>query len=475
MVALCVRRQCLALSGGCAQCVAAAALGAHRQLRSAGRQGSGYHGRCVQPNEGSVSVLEPNLPAWPRIHLVGVGLGNPDTLTRAAERALASSQLIIGSGRLLEALDGFSARKLALVRAEEIELALRTAAEREVSVVMSGDLGLHSGATRLLELLRDVDVDCIPGTSTLSYLCAKLRMPWQDACVVSAHGRAADVCGMAQTHAKTFVLTGGASGPASICAELTERGLGHLRVHVGERLSYPDERIVSGSASELAGGTYDPLSALIVLNRHPLCPEIAAPHLADDCFARGSVRKDDGSSRTIPMTKEELRELAVCKLHVRANDVVWDVGAGTGSVTVELARAACAGQVFAIERVPEASRLVKQNCAAFDLPNVRIVTGEAPEALRNLPAPDRVFVGGSGGALDAVLDAVLAANPRARICIAAITIETLSLALEGIRRLGLTEPEIVQLSVAKARAAGSSHLMMAANPVWLITADGTAS
>lgn len=408
------------------------------------------------------------------VFVIGVGMGNPSTLTRAAHDALRRSELIIGARRLLDGLDAYGARKEALVAPGDIAALLRQSGARVASVVMSGDVGFHSGATRLYEHLSDFELTTIPGISSLQYLCARLRVAWQDVHVVSAHGRACDVAGSVQCHEKTFVLLGGSLSAADACAELAARGLGDVRVSVGERLSYADERIVRGTAAELAGECFGPLCVMLVENDRPLPAGRAdgtrgamravphAPHLADDAFARGPV----------PMTKEEVRELAICKLRICAADVVWDVGAGTGSVSVEAARAAYAGQVLAVERSEEARVLLARNKGRFGLTNLRVVAGEAPDALAGLPAPDCVFVGGSGGRLDDIVRAALAANPSVRLCVAAITLETLCAALACVRERGLADVDIVSLSVAKAREAGVYHLMQAHNPVFLVCAGG---
>ncbi len=397
-----------------------------------------------------------------KVYVIGMGMGNPDTLTVAARSALDRSDLIIGSSRLLEALGERDARMVALVASARIVEELREAPEAVASVVMSGDVGFYSGATSLYPLLEGWDVEVIPGISSLAYLCSRLRCTWQDTYVVSAHGRAHNLAGAVQTHAKTFVLTGGSVRAGELCALLVERGLGDVSVWVGERLSYPDEHITAGTAFELAGRPFESLAVMLVLNDAPIIPGVRAPHLRDDAIVRGEV----------PMTKEEVRELAVCKLRVRPDDTVWDVGAGTGSVSVELARAACAGQVFAVERTEQACALIEANRQEHGLTNLHIVAGEAPDALTGLPAPDRVFAGGSSGALAEIVSAALTANPAVRICIAAVTLETVSDALACVRSLSLHDVDIVQLSVAKAREAGRYHLMQAANPVYLVTACG---
>ena len=173
--------------------------------------------------------------------------------------------------------------------------------------------------------------------------------------------------------------------------------------------------------------------------------------LPDEAFARGKV----------PMTKQEVRAAVLAKLGVQPGELLWDVGAGTGSVSVELALAAPRGRVYAVECDPEACALIRQNKEKFAVRNLTLVEGTAPAALENLPAPDAVFIGGTKGNMAAVVEAALARNPAARICVSAI-------ALEALTAHGL-QAEVCQISVSRAKAAGKLHLLMANNPIFLIT------
>ena len=170
------------------------------------------------------------------------------------------------------------------------------------------------------------------------------------------------------------------------------------------------------------------------------------------------------------MTKQEVRAAALAKLAVRPADTLWDVGAGTGSVSVELALAAPKGRVYAVECAPDACTLIRQNREKFRAFNLTLLEGRAPGALADLPAPDAVFIGGTKGGMEGVLDAVLAKNPDARICISAIALETLSAAVAALTARGLTA-EVAQIAVSRTKPAGRLHLLMANNPIFLITGE----
>lgn len=396
-----------------------------------------------------------------KVYLIGVGMGNPDTLTIAAKRAIEGSELLIGAKRLLDPFREIGCETRELIKSDDIAAALAEATCAQASVLLSGDVGFYSGATALYGKLGGYDVEAIPGISSLVYFCAKLHMPWQDATLVSAHGRDHDAVGVIQASSKTFCITGGKTKVDDICRELVARGFGDVKVAAGERLSYGDERIVRGTAVELAEMEFADLAVMIAENPRPVTRAFGAPSLADGDFQRGRA----------PMTKEEVRALAVAKLRVAASHVVWDVGAGTGSVSVELALAAPRGVVCAIERNAEAVDLMRRNreaCGAF---NMTIVEGEAPEALAGLPAPDRVFIGGSAGNMADILASAREMNPCVRVCATAVTLETLSELLACVRECDIQDVDIVQVSVARADSVGSYHLMRAENPVYIVTAD----
>ena len=253
-----------------------------------------------------------------------------------------------------------------------------------------------------------------------------------------------------------FFLTGGTETPVSLCQKLTDAGMGEAHGVVGENLGTEAETIRYGSAAELAGQSFAPLSVLLVENFD--LPQLRAPGFPDESFIRSEV----------PMTKQEVRAAALAKLAVMTTDTLWDVGAGTGSVSVELALAAPKGRVYAVECEPDACELIRKNRAKFHACNLILIEGRAPDVLADLPAPDAVFIGGTKGGMEAVLDEVLGKNPNARICISAIALETLGAAIAALTARGLTA-EVTQIAVSRTKPVGRLHLLMANNPIFLIT------
>lgn len=405
-----------------------------------------------------------------KVTIIGAGPGNPDLLSRAALDAIDIADVVIGAHRALVGIDvPPHVVRCELVKTADIVAALTDAASwQRAVVVMTGDVGLFSGARRLVEALSgdaQVDVRIIPGISSASYLAACLARPWQDWRFASAHGVACDIVAEAERAGELFLVTSGGEDPSRLSGELVQAGFGDARVTVAERLSYPDERITCATASEIAGQTFDDLNVMLIefaggaaSSRWPY----ASSGIPDELFIRGDV----------PMTKQEVRAVALAKLRLTATDTVWDVGAGTGSVSIEAALIARAGSVWAVERNATGVRLIRENADAFGCGNVHAVPGVAPEALAKLPVPDAVFVGGSAGELPSIVEAALEKNSQVRLCVPCVTVETLTEACALLSSSRFKGFEACQVSAARAEAVGSHHLMKAQNPVFLVSARG---
>lgn len=391
------------------------------------------------------------------VTLIGMG-ASADTLTAEAREALGRAELVAGAQRLLDALPaGVTAERVPAVRPADV-LAV-VAGAQNAAVLYSGDTGFYSGAAGLLARLKEAGIPArvLPGLSSVQMLAAALGRPWQDWKLVSAHGRPCDPVAAVCGGRPAFFLTGtGESGPAALCAQLTAAGLGALPVTVGENLGLASRRIFAGTAAGAAGERFGPLAVLLAEPAFRL--PARTPGWPDETFVR---------AEGVPMTKRAVRAQVLAQLALCPGETVWDVGAGTGSVSLEMAYANGGAPVWAVERLPEACAVLEANRRHLGGWNVRPVSGEAPAALAGLPAPDAVFIGGTRGRLGPILDAALAANPAVRICLTAIALESLAAALDACAARGL-EAEITQ--IAAAHAAGRPHLLRAANPVFVITA-----
>lgn len=395
-----------------------------------------------------------------QVILAASGGGSRETVTEECRRALENAFCIIGAKRLLESLpDTYTNNRAAATRPGEILQILRAQGDGCV-VLYSGDTGFYSGARSLIPLLEQehISYTVLPGISSVQLLSAALGRPWQDWLLLSAHGVHCNPVGAVMQGKPVFFLTGGELGPAELCRELAQAGLEALPVIVGENLSCASQRIRRGTAGEFAALQFAPLSVLLAEPAWHVAHR--TPGFPDSLFTRGDV----------PMTKQEVRAAVLAKLAPRPGDILWDVGAGTGSVSIELALAASWGRTYAIECREKACELIRVNREKLGAWNLRLVEGAAPGALESLETPDAVFIGGTKGSMEQVVDLVLDRSPKARICISAICIETLCEAVKILQKRGI-EPEVTQIGISRGRAAGQLHLLMANNPVFLIAGN----
>lgn len=407
-----------------------------------------------------------------KITLVGIGMGNIETMTEQGRNAIESSTLLIGAERMVNAFPDYRGEVCyAISPAKIMESIGEHPDDGSVAVIFSGDVGFFSGAKKLnlmLEELKQADsrwceyeTEFIPGISSLQYFSARLKLPWEDTKIVSLHGREDNIMGAVWNHKKVFFLTGGDYSVQKVCRILSDNGLKEAIVHVGERLSYPEERIITATAENVSKEEFDSLAVMIVENEKTIQRPVNTHGIKDELFVRGQV----------PMTKSEIRSISISKLQLRPGDIVYDIGAGTGSVAVEMALQAFEGSVYAVECNEEALGLIQQNAARFGAWNLHVVGGKAPEALVSLPAPDRAFIGGSKGNLAEIMELLKRKNPRIRVVVNAITLETLAEAVSQFQKLGFEDVDIVQIFAAHGKTAGSYHMMQAENPVFIISGE----
>jgi len=400
-----------------------------------------------------------------QIIILGFGPGNPNLLTGEAISALTEAQLIIGSRRTRESLPKeIKVPYLTSVEPVEIASIIDASDYTKVVVCMSGDSGFYSGTRGLIDLIKDrYHVYVLPGISSISYLGARAGIAWNDAAIVSNHGRNENWISQVKRNEKTFVLMG--KTPAEMLGRLVISDLGHATVIIGYMLSYSEERIITGKAAELVNSKEiesmtNLLTCMFVLN--PKACKSPYTGIPDEEFIRSRV----------PMTKSEVRAVSISKMAIKPDDICVDVGAGTGSVSIEMASLAYRGQVYSIERSSQAIKLLSQNKEKFCADNMNIVTGEAAAVLDDLPAFDVAFIGGSRGQKKKILSTLLSKNPNIKIVMNVIALESLADMLKMVRDLELTDLEISQVNVARSNETKGLHLMEAQNPIYVLSCRG---
>ena len=400
----------------------------------------------------------------PQVTVVGIGPGDRGAMTGEVLEAISQADAVIGAKRMLDAICDHRKPLWDAIAPDAIADYIYTHREyRRFVVAMSGDVGFFSGTKKLLPLLDRCDVTVLPGLSSMVCLCAKLGTSYEDVVPVSAHGRDRSILPQIRRHPRIFTLVGGENGMGKLCRELVDAGMGDVRLSVGERLSYPEERITMGTARELAEKTFQSLAVALIENDRA----VVTFGLPDEAFLRGQ-----GSDGVVPMTKSEVRAVCLSKLQLTEDACCWDIGAGTGSVSIEMALQAGRGQVYAVERREAAVELMTSNARKFGTDNLHIVSGTAPEACEQLPAPTHVFIGGSAGNMREILSLILSKNPKARIVATAIALESVGELTQCLTAFPFTETEVVSLTVARDRKAGRYHLMNGQNPIYIFTMQG---
>lgn len=431
-----------------------------------------------------------------RISLIGIGVSGR-TLTGEAQEALNNAGLVFGAGRMLDSASAYIGRGAAcypyymakdiipVIKRYENDTAGMLTAGGDMSgslnaaVLFSGDTGFYSGAAKLKEALEAegyTRVTIYPGISSVSYLAAATGNAWQNAKLLSIHGMSdkrraeALVKDAVRCNERTFVLVSGRDDVQRVSAWVSDikagcsgdSVMGSIRIIAGYNLGYDDEKITEPATSgDIAG--QNGLYTLLILNDRPERKRLV-PGICDEEFRR---------DMKVPMTKKEIRVAAISSLEIRSGAVVYDIGSGTGSIAVECAMLSPDIKVYAFECNEKAQKLLRENMERFGTANVYPVDGMAPEVLdtEGLEPPTNVFIGGSKGQLEDIVEKVWKLNPEAVIVISAVTLETLA------RITGLAEKstddeynvrcEVVQMQVNQVRQAGSYHMMQGTNPVFL--------
>lgn len=391
------------------------------------------------------------------VYIIGAGPGSIRELTRSAYNFMQECAEVYSFERI--ALQNRSVRAdICICTYLEIIAKVNESKASSIAILVSGDIGFFSMAKTIsAKLQSNCLVHSICGISSLQYFCSRIGVSYEDINIVSLHGRNRSILGNIAYHPAVFVLTGGENKAGQICKGICEHLPPDIKVTVGEYLSMENERIVAGTVAEIAQLEWDDLTVMVIENPQYQEKDKA---LLDEDFIRGEV----------PMTKEEVRWISVNHLGIKPQDIILDIGAGTGSVSIEMARKAHEGIVYAIEKNEDAIALLNANRAKFGAFNVLPIWGEALEKIQKLPIPDKVFIGGSSGNLEEIILYLYSKNENIRIVINAITLETLTKATAILKEINFTT-KINCINSARSKEMGNYNLMIANNPVYIIMGE----
>ena len=396
------------------------------------------------------------------VSLVGIGMGTESSMTTFARDAIEKAEAVFGAERLLRNIS--NPKKFSMYLSKDIIPVLENENIRNAVITFSGDTGFYSGAKKMIQALRkwrsDIEIQVIPGISSFAYLAAKLGESYDDACLFSIHGKNSDKDIKALTdkviyNEKVFVLLSGAGDISEIAKRLTDYGV-EGRICVGVNLSYENERIIELSLEEAVQFKEDGIATIMIKNLNPLKRPLI------------NVKKDSDFIRDkVPMTKECIRHESIIRLGLRKGDTFYDIGGGTGSVAIEAASFDLSLQVYTIEKKKEAVELIRENIKKADVPNVEVLEGDAVNLLHDMPKPDAVFIGGSGGQVSEIVSMLHSKGEGIRFVINAVSLETIEEVREVIKKYEPDDEETVMISVSDVKKIGSYHMLQGQNPIWI--------
>ncbi len=410
-----------------------------------------------------------------KVFIVGVGDDGLAGLTNPARQIVLSADLIFGSEQTLSRVSEVAAEKVQ-VGTDLREVVRRVENERtqkQIVVLATGDPLFYGVARYLCERVGKDHFDVLPHVSSMQLAFARVKESWEDAYLTSLANRNIDeVVDRVRTADKVGIFTSETCSPADFVQELLRNEIDYFRGYVCENLGSPDERVTQGDLPDLAEMTFAPLNVLILV-RKPDRPDVARTGQRLQLFGNPDDSFDQSRPKSNLITQSEVRAIALAQLNIRATSIVWDIGAGSGSVAIEAAQLATQGTVFAVEKDATDYQLMLANADRFGVRNLRAIHGRAPEALADLPAPDAIFVGAISRELGPLLDVAYQRSQRGgRIVVSVATLDILHQVYSTFRGLE-GEPQVWMVQVSRGTHQLGSVRFDASNPTFLLAITKT--
>jgi precorrin-6B C5,15-methyltransferase / cobalt-precorrin-6B C5,C15-methyltransferase len=406
------------------------------------------------------------------ITVVGIGDDGCRSLSSASVEAVASAQWLVGGERQLAFFPHFAGNTLVVKGAigPLLDRIGDLAADNNICVLASGDPLFYGIGSSLIRRFGPNHVSVIPHPSSVQWACARAGWNWEDLPVISLHGRQRTgfLTRLRQEH-RVAVLTDPENSPRRLAQLMLEHNQNEWEACVCENLCGPEECVRRFSLSELAScENVSRLNILLLRRTSEWQMPPVIPYQHEDAFAKRMPKKG-------LITKREVRIISLAAMGLRRNSIVWDIGAGSGSVAIEAAMLAPHGRVYAIEVDPESVKCCRENLTTHAIDNVSVVEERAPEALAGLDTPDAVFVGGSKGNMREILDISLERLANGgRLVVNAITLDNVSETYQYFREHGWM-PEITLLQVSRGEPLAHYMRYEAMNPIHIFAVEKGAS
>ena len=401
----------------------------------------------------------------PPITIIGTGV-SPDDLTARQRSIIERADILVGGRRLLQPFDHLVCERRIIDKDLKglADFLQEKMADHAIVVLTSGDPLFFGIGAFLVRRLGADRVTILPNVSAVAAAFARLGKPWQEARVVSLHGRkrTGRLLRLVASGETVAVYTDPTRGPAWLADLLVKNALADVSMSVVECLGTEEEKIIGTTPEEASGMTFADLN-VVILTADPQRRRQAAlfPGMPDHCFAH----------RNGLITKSEVRAVSLSRLRLFDRAVLWDLGSGSGSVSIEAGLFITRGEIYSVEQKPERIRDIHTNRSRFGIGNLEIIQARLPDGLADLPDPDRVFIGGGGKALaDIIHAAAERLKPAGVVVVNTVLIDNLTGSLRALEDLGF-RTDMVQIQVSRAKPMAFSRRLEAANPVWIVAGE----
>lgn len=401
----------------------------------------------------------------PKVHIIGVAPGGSSGLLPEARRLINGAEMVFGGRRLLDMFPTQNGDKIIIENnlAEVTDLIKQNLGRKRIVILASGDPNLFGIASYLISKLGRGVVEIMPNVSSMQVAFARIKESWENAVFVSVHARPIeDIVATVRDHDKIGIFTDDTHTPAAIAQVLREHGVDGYRAYVCQNLGGKDEQVIETDLDGLGKTECSPLNILILLREQPQRqpqPKLGIPEV--DFY-----RRRDGL-----ITKQEVRAVSLAKMRLSDESVLWDIGAGSGAISIEASFLARKGRIYAIEKNSADVAIIRKNIRKFQTQNIEVIQAPAPEGLDRLPDPTAVFIGGSGRRMEDIIDLVTRRlKPGGHIVINVVAMENLSTAVNALKARGFI-PDVTLVNIARSREIANLTRLEALNPVFVIAAS----
>jgi len=403
-----------------------------------------------------------------KVYIIGLAPDGISSLSSEAHRLIEQAEIVFGGSRLLAMFPSLAGEKIAIRNnlAEITDLIEKNMGRRRIVILASGDPDFYGIAGHLTGKLGKDNLEIIPNVSAMQLAFARIKESWEDAALVSVHGRPiGDIIGMVRSHDKVGIFTDDKRTPSAIARVLLKHGIDNYTVYVCQDLGGRNEKIVETDLYRLRQKRFSPLNVLILIK--------SSPEKTDNVTKRRLLgTPDEEFFQRRPkeglITKQEVRAISIAKLQLTDESVLWDIGAGSGAVSIEASSLIRRGRVYAIEKNDSDIAIIKKNIKKFRPNNIEVVHAFAPDGLSEIPYPTEVFIGGSGGRIDEIVDFVSRRlKPNGHVVMNIVALENLDTALRSLKAHGFML-DVTMVNVARRVNIAELSRLQALNPVFIV-------